>query len=216
MSTPHRSDPDLIVLHALRCVGVAGADRVTTAAGMSRDQTVQRLQDLASRRLAALDPGPFGGWSLTELGRSTAQEWLEAELDLTDARTGVQRSYESFLGLNPQLLQICTDWQMRRLGSAHVVNDHTDADYDNAVLSRLIQVDDSVQHLCRNLSTRLSRFSGYGPRLGSALDRSLAGATEHVSDSLDSYHSVWFQLHEDLLVTLGISRGDERRGSAAD
>ena len=26
---------------------------------------------------------------------------------------------------------------------------------------------------------------------------------------IDSYHSVWFELHEDLLATLGIERGSE-------
>ena len=45
-----------------------------------------------------------------------------------------------------------------------------------------------------------------------ALERSLGGENEFVSDSLESYHSAWFQLHEDLLVTLGITREDERQG----
>ncbi|CAN5866644.1 hypothetical protein BH23ACT4_BH23ACT4_11090 [soil metagenome] len=31
-----------------------------------------------------------------------------------------------------------------------------------------------------------------------------------MSENFDSYHTVWFQLHEDLLRTLGISRDDER------
>jgi hypothetical protein len=35
-----------------------------------------------------------------------------------------------------------------------------------------------------------------------------------VADTLDSYHTVWFQLHEDLLVTLGISREEERGASS--
>lgn len=216
MTTSHRSEPDLTVLHTLRCIGVAGEDRVATAAGMPREEVATRLRALADRRLVALDPGPFGGWSLTESGRSTGQAWLDAELDHADARARVQRSYESFLRLNPELLQICTDWQLRRLGSAHVVNDHSDFDYDNAILSRLVHVDASVQNLCSDLASRLSRFAVYGPRLAIALDRSISGATEQVSDSLDSYHSVWFQLHEDLLVTLGISRDDERRAVASD
>jgi hypothetical protein len=32
-----------------------------------------------------------------------------------------------------------------------------------------------------------------------------------VTDSVDSYHSVWFHLHEDLLSTLGRTRDDEQR-----
>jgi hypothetical protein len=34
----------------------------------------------------------------------------------------------------------------------------------------------------------------------------VVGALDYVADNLESYHSVWFQLHEDLLATLGIPR----------
>ena len=60
----------------------------------------------------------------------------------------------------------------------------------------------------------LMRFGLYGTRLTAALERALAGNTAYVTDTLDSYHTVWFQLHEDLLVTLGISREDERGASS--
>ena len=43
-------------------------------------------------------------------------------------------------------------------------------------------------------------------RLFEALTRAYAGALGYVADNMDSYHSVWFQLHEDLLATLGIPR----------
>ena len=36
--------------------------------------------------------------------------------------------------------------------------------------------------------------------------RAKGGALEYVTDSTASYHAMWFQLHEDLLVTLGIPR----------
>jgi hypothetical protein len=28
---------------------------------------------------------------------------------------------------------------------------------------------------------------------------------------IDSYHTIWFELHDDLLATLGLERADERR-----
>lgn len=87
-----------------------------------------------------------------------------------------------------------------------VLNDHTDRAYDEGVLARLAAVDAEVQPICRNLAARLSRFGQYGPRLAFALDRAQQGDVGFVADGLDSYHSVWFQLHEDLLVTLGINR----------
>ena len=52
----------------------------------------------------------------------------------------------------------------------------------------------------------LPRFGRYRVRLTEALDRARGGALEHLTDTTTSYHNVWFQLHEDLLATLGIPR----------
>jgi hypothetical protein len=41
----------------------------------------------------------------------------------------------------------------------------------------------------------------------------MAGNHVYLADGLESYHTVWFQIHEDFLTTLGISREEERRSS---
>jgi hypothetical protein len=102
---------------------------------------------------------------------------------------------------------------MQRVANTPILNDHTDLDYDAKVLSRLIRIDDAAQQVCSDLASRLMRFGLYRNRLSTAIERALAGDRAYVTDSFDSYHAVWFQLHEDLLVTLGISREDERRDS---
>ena len=214
MNQPHRSDRDFIVLHTLRCIGFAGEESVADASGLGFGETEGRLRDLSDRGLVKLDPGPFGGWGLTESGRLTDQELVRNELDAFGDRDHVRSCYESFLGLNPALLQVCGDWQMQKLGNIPTLNDHTDPDYDAKVLSRLIRIANSAQRICSDLASRLMRFGLYGTRLTTALERALAGNTAYVTDSLDSYHTVWFQLHEDLLVTLGISREDERSASS--
>jgi hypothetical protein len=203
----------LIVLHTLRCIGVAGEARVAEASGLDTGETVIHLRELSDRGLVALDPGPYGGWGVTESGRITDEELARSELDSVESRDHVLRSYESFLGLNPALLDTCGDWQMRKFGTP-TLNDHTDPDYDAKVLSRLIRIDASAQRICTDLASRLARFGLYGSRLTTALERALGGNLAYVTDTLDSYHSVWFQLHEDLLVTLGISREEERSASS--
>lgn len=163
-------------------------------------------------------------WSATFPDRSAVgasriqtrgQQLLVVELELTGARGDVARSYESFLRLKPDVLRVCHDWQMRRLGSTEVPNDHGEVDYDAGVLGRLIKIDDAAQPVCADLVGRLKRFAAYGRRLSAALERALASDNAQVTDSVDSYHTVWFQLHEDLLVTLGISRDDESKGNSA-
>jgi hypothetical protein len=52
----------------------------------------------------------------------------------------------------------------------------------------------------------LPRFGRYRARLGDALVMARSGRTEYVTDDFEAYHTVWFQLHEDLLATLGIPR----------
>jgi hypothetical protein len=203
-----------MVLHTLRCIGVAGEERVAEASGLETGETRLYLRDLSERGLVTLDPGPFGGWGVTEGGRITDEELARSELDSVDSRVHVLRSYESFLGLNRALLDTCGDWQMRRFGSTPILNDHTDPDYDAKVLSRLIRIDASAQRICTDLASRLTRFGLYGTRLTTAIESVLGGNIAYVTDTLDSYHSVWFQLHEDLLVTLAISREEERKASS--
>lgn len=199
----------------MRCIGISSEERVATASGRTRNDAAARLHKLSSKGLVTLDPGLFGGWGLTDDGRSVERELVRDELETTGASDHVRRMYESFLDLNPKLLQICTDWQMRKVGVSHLVNDHHDPDYDAKVLSRLMRIDQSAQVICDQLATRLSRFGVYGTRLSHAIERAVTGDPAYVADSLESYHAVWFQLHEDLLVTLGISRDQERGNGSA-
>ena len=93
---------------------------------------------------------------------------------------------------------------------AQVLNDHADPDYDAGVVKRLRAIDDAVQPVCADLADALDRFAHYGPRLAHAIDRLEDGDLDYATKPMiDSYHTVWFELHEDLLATLGIERSKE-------
>ncbi|MDQ7991764.1 MAG: transcriptional regulator [Propionicimonas sp.] len=202
---PYRSDPALVVLHGLRCVGAAPATRVADAVRLPLAEVESELIDLGIAGLVGYTRGAFAGWALTDAGRGEVAARLARELAESGTRAAVERAHEDFGELNPKVLEACTDWQLRsRLPSE--LNDHTDPGYDAQVLRRLAALDDLAQRLCADLSGALTRFHPYGARLASALDRARAGDTAAVTDRTDSYHSVWFQLHEDLLVSLGIPR----------
>ena len=204
---PHRSDPELTVLHTLRCCGVTTVDRISGILAPVTDIDVESvLLDLAAQGLVRHGDGAFGGWGITDAGRAADAERIAAELAAAGARDSVQASYDDFLPLNQRALDICGAWQVRRFEQPMLHNDHSDRAYDDEVLARLVAVHDEVAPVCHDLAQRLHRFGHYGPRLTSALRRAQQGELELVTDSLDSYHTVWFQLHEDLLVTLGINR----------
>ncbi|HEX8630309.1 MAG TPA: transcriptional regulator, partial [Catenuloplanes sp.] len=133
-------------------------------------------------------------------------ERISVELDAAGARAAVAGAYDDFLVLNPELLDLCTAWQMRSIDGLVTLNDHTDQAYDALVLDRFTDFDRRAGVVCADLAAAMPRFQRYRERLTAALSRSRCGAVDYLTDNLASYHAVWFQLHEDLLNTLGIPR----------
>lgn len=203
---PHRTGPDLLVLHTLRCIGFADLPRVAAATGLPEPDVESELIDLAVAGLVTSRSGAFRGWGITEAGRAADAERIAAELDGLGARDAVTDAYQDFLVLNPELLDLCAAWQLRPVDGTPVPNDHTDPGHDARVLDRLADLDGRADAVCTALSTAVPRFRRYRDRLAGALARARSGSLDAVTDSVDSYHAVWFQLHEDLLVTLGIPR----------
>ena len=56
----------------------------------------------------------------------------------------------------------------------------------------------------------MARFGPYGPRLHEAAEK-VQGGDHHLFTGVmcSSYHDVWMELHEDLILTLGIDRAKE-------
>lgn len=203
---PYSTSTDLLVLHTLRCIGFAGLARVAAAAGLPESDAESELIDLAVAGLVTRAAGAFGGWGLTEAGRAADAERIAAELETAGTRTAVAEAYDGFCVLNPELLDLCTAWQTRTVDGVVTANDHADPVYDARVLDRLTEFDQRAEAACATLSAAMLRFRRYRVRLTDALAHARSGSLEYVTDNLESYHTVWFQLHEDLLATLGIPR----------
>jgi hypothetical protein len=209
----HASDPSFSVLHGLRLKGFADDAAIATTSGLPNAQLDDLLAGLNAEELVLHRDGRLSGWALTPKGRARHAELLEEELDASSARDKVEAGYRRFLEINRDLLTTCTDWQLRPSNGEPVPNDHTDAAYDASVIARLATVDDSVAPICDDLASVLDRFSRYHRRLNGALGKVQSGDTDwFTKPMIDSYHTVWFELHEDLLVTLGIER--HREGEA--
>jgi hypothetical protein len=202
---PPATDTGLLVLHALRCVGTAGLARVAAATGLGESDVESELIDHAVAGLVTRIAA-FGVWSLTDTGRVVDAERITDELESAGARTAVTAAFDGFLVLNPELLDLCTAWQLRSIDGVMIANDHSDPSYDARVLDRFAEFDQRAAVVGAELSSALPRFGRYRARLTEALDRATAGELAYVADSTASYHVVWAELHEDLLATLGIPR----------
>ncbi|MGH8993070.1 MAG: hypothetical protein ACRDZ7_16295 [Acidimicrobiia bacterium] len=143
--------------------------------------------------------------ALTPAGREVHAAWARLAEGSPEEEAG-RRAYERFMPLNTELLKICTAWQLRDDGS---LNDHSDRAYDFGVLERLDRLHDRIAPLCNRLAEAVPRFANYPERLTAALDRIADDRQWMASPRCDSYHTVWMQMHEDLLCAIGASRADE-------
>jgi hypothetical protein len=220
------ADP-LPVLHAVRLLGFAGTHDVAARAGADPRATERRLLDQEScglvRHVAFADSA---GWTLTDEGKKENERQLADELRAADTRAADARAahartasaygtvaavHRDFRPLNARLLRAVTDWQMVAGPDGRLAtNDHSDSLRDARILDELEHLGVALVPLIARLTSVLPRFAGYDERFDAALARARRGEHAWVDrTSLDSCHRVWFQLHEDLLATLGIERGQD-------
>jgi hypothetical protein len=138
-------------------------------------------------------------------GRARLAELLAAERrDVAVA--AVVQSYEQFRSVNRDFKLLVSQWQLKD-GEP---NDHGDAEYDAAVLDRLSGVHRAVLPILATVTEQLPRLDAYSAKLSAALGRIQAGDTSWLTHPLvDSYHTVWFELHEELIGAAGLTRADE-------
>lgn len=180
------------------------------------DEAWQRLHELRLKgMLEAAEGGAAAelveaGWALqrgtreviTPAGRAAHEEWARLPSG-SEAETAAKEAYERFLALDLQVKEIVTTWQLEG-GSGESFSAE-----EWKLVDRLSQVHQKTGFL-RRLSELAPRFSNYRPRLTSALQQLEDGNRPFLSGLMvDSYHTVWWQLHEDLLAALGIARSED-------
>lgn len=207
----HPSSAELLTLHAVRVTGMTDAAAIARRTGLAREVVEDLLLDDQARgwvsRVAFAD---LAGWSLTEAGRLEGERRLVDELERTGARPVVDEAHDTFVRLNQRFLSTLTRWQIRpQAWDRLAANDHDDPVWDGRVLDELASYGRRLGPLCAALTGALDRFAGYDDRYAAALAAAEAGRLAYVDGvQVDSCHTVWIQLHEDLLATLGLERGE--------
>ena len=117
---------------------------------------------------------------------------------------------DSFHALDERVKSTVTAWQMRDVEGAQSINDHADAAYDAAVQERLAALHADAVEWLTPIAAAIPRIGIYVARLERAERLAAGGDVRYVaSPRVDSYHSVWFELHEDLIMLGGRTRADE-------
>ena len=164
------------------------------------DQATARLveQGLAMTKGPITMPTPEGTAAAGELLRLPPGGQEEQELDTL---------FDGFLPINRRLRDVCSAWQSRPDGTP---NDHSDGAYDDTIRDRLDEVHSAIGPILRRMAAIEPRLAGYRPRLQEALDKFDEGESNWLASPLmDSYHTVWMHLHQELILMLGLTRADD-------
>lgn len=194
MATPQSTAPPDPVQQALVSLVIRGMSR-----GAPDEATAALVeQGLAMVKGPITMPTPAGTAAAARLLRLPQGSQEERELD---------KLFDGFLPVNRRLRDVCSAWQTRPDGTP---NDHSDGAYDDTIRGRLDEVHSAIGAILRRMAVVEPRLAGYRPRLAEALDRFDDGESNWLASPLiDSYHTVWMQLHQELILMLGLTRADD-------
>ncbi|MBI2802312.1 MAG: hypothetical protein HYX63_18860 [Gammaproteobacteria bacterium] len=193
-----------LALHGLAIKKHAGPAAVAATVGLSETRVAELLQQAVTTGRASEAQGAY---LLSPAGRLIIESLYSKLFDRERQDGALAGAYEKFERINTELKQLITDWQTLDVGGQKVRNDHSNKDYDARVLDRLGALHERFTPVLAQLCRGVPRLDLYREKLDHALDRAEAGQVQWVSDAkIDSFHTVWFEMHEDLLRILGLQR----------
>ncbi|MDH3299123.1 MAG: PEP-utilizing enzyme [Acidimicrobiia bacterium] len=199
--TPGPGIDEALVLHVLRVRGFLTPDGFEASLGtMPADILSTLIATGHVRHLEARDM-----YSLLPEGRERHEALLPSYTgdELTAA---LAESYGRFLAHNRAFKELCTNWQLRN-GEP---NEHSDAAYDRSCIDALVALNDEARPALRSMAEQLPRLTRYIERLDDAATAVANGETKRFTGVMcESFHDVWMELHEDLIVLQGIDRVEE-------
>jgi len=198
---PGRSS-DVTLLELARTVqlkGLCAPERA--AAALSAAQ--ERIEELLAGHEHVFKPTPRGVM-LTPDGRSWLTQELESERMNVDAQQ-MNTCYGQFMELNHGFKQLVSEWQLKQGAEP------TDADWGN-VVTGVANIHKGLAPLLEDACSLAPRLRSYTGRFVAALKAMRTGDRTMLASPLkDSYHTVWFEYHEELITLCGRDRAEEEK-----
>ena len=193
-----------LILHGVAVKSNGAVGDVAAVAGLSLGTAARWLSQLAETGRVVEANGVY---VLTPLARLALDGDYSRFFSELRADAAFMQAYDSFERINLRLKDLITQWQTILVGGARVANDHSDKEHDDRMIDRLGSFHEQAEPVLMALETGDARLAFYRAGLSQALDKAEDGAVEWVSDArIASYHTLWFELHEDLLRIVGRER----------
>ncbi|SNS35772.1 hypothetical protein [Rhodococcoides kyotonense] len=201
------SDSYLLTLHSLTLKQLSDVDGLVAIFGLDPDDVKNALETAVTEKavMAARDK-----YMITPTGRAALDDaypaWFAHERDSAEIHSAMD-SFES--GVNKQVLSLTTAWQTVEIAGERQQNDHSDTDYDAKIIDKLGAVLDRTAAVLAPLTAAQPSVDRFLSRIADALTRAEDGELDYVSSvRIDSFHTVWFQMHEHILRITGRERDE--------
>ncbi|MEM2914308.1 MAG: hypothetical protein QXH91_02740 [Candidatus Bathyarchaeia archaeon] len=145
-------------------------------------------------------------WEITPSGERVVSAHRQLMLNQVEQKAVVIKSCEDFEEVNVKFKQLVTMWQMKNIDGVFVINDHMDPVYDAKILNDLFALHKDVVDVVERLAKFFPRYKRYIGRLDYAIEKLKIGEHDYLVRDPKSYHSIWYELHEDILKLWGKER----------
>jgi hypothetical protein len=193
-----------LVMHGLAVKRHSTPEAIADILGLDVDEVKAAIARLVEAKRAVEVQGRYALTPPARMALDSDYSRLYADLR---ANPQFKAGYDGFERINGALKQLITDWQTVTVGGERIPNDHGDKDYDGKIIDRLGDLHERAEAVLDQLAGALPRMRIYREKLLAALEKAEDGSVAWVSDAkIESYHTLWFELHEDLLRLMGRER----------
>ena len=183
------------VLRAIGLSGQAEIDAIARGSGITADVARVVVSDAEAAGLVASGPR---GFRLTAEGRVKVNEGLRVEREGLDPATTLDL-YERFGRIDRKFKELVTEYQLSDSPTRF-----------SWAVAGMSDVHPAVQELVASATELVPRLAPYRARFESAMEHLARGDEKYlVAVTLDSYHTIWFQFHEELIEMAGRTRAEE-------
>ncbi|MBG7605983.1 MAG: hypothetical protein IZT58_15370, partial [Actinobacteria bacterium] len=190
-----------LVLHILRLRGFVTSEGFEESLGVHPAPLLTALIELGQVRYVE----KRGIYALLPPGKDRHESVTDAQSETINA--DLAEPYRAFLELNTALKALCTRWQMY----GDEPNDHSDSEYDQRCIEELGRIQVASDPVIESLAAAVPRLIRYESRLRHSAQLAAAGDPKMFTGvACGSFHDVWMELHEDLIVLQRIDRTEEK------
>jgi len=145
--------------------------------------------------------------TISELGEREIENNRKVLLENCDRKDEFLEYCHMFEEINKDFKDLVTRWQLKEINGELIPNDHSDPEYDMAILECLAEIHEKTMKLLDKISEIFPFLRGYISRFEKAFSLLMSGNLGYMADpDKQSYHTIWFELHETLLRMSGMRR----------